>query len=139
MRDTLRVGLTHRFSYRVPEDKTVPALFPEAAEFQAMPQVFATGFLIGLVEWTCIQAANPHLDWPREQTVGTRVDVTHSAPTPPGKEVTVEVELTGVEGRRLTFRVSARDDVATICEGTHERFVIDAEKFQARLAPRVGG
>jgi fluoroacetyl-CoA thioesterase len=139
MRDTLRVGLTHRFSYRVPEDKTVPALFPEAAEFQAMPQVFATGFLIGLVEWTCIQAANPHLDWPREQTVGTRVDVTHSAQTPPGKEVTVEVELTGVEGRRLTFRVSARDDVATICEGTHERFVIDAEKFQARLAPRVGG
>jgi fluoroacetyl-CoA thioesterase len=100
--------------------------------------VFATGFLIGLVEWTCIQAANPHLDWPREQTVGTRVDVTHSAPTPPGQEVTVEVELTGVEGRRLTFRVSAKDDAATICEGTHERFVIDAEKFQARLAPRVG-
>jgi fluoroacetyl-CoA thioesterase len=138
MRDTLRVGLTHRFSYRVPPDKTVPALFPEAPEFQAMPHVFATGFLIGLVEWTCIQAANPHLDWPREQTVGTRVDVTHSAPTPPGKEVTVEVELTGVEGRRLTFRVSAKDDAATICEGTHERFVIDAEKFQARLAPRVG-
>ena len=137
MRDTLRVGLTHRFSYRVPADKTVPALFPEAPEFQVMPQVFATGFLIGLVEWTCIQAVNPHLDSPREQTVGTRVDVTHAAPTPPGKEVTVEVELTGVEGRSLRFRVSAKDDAATICEGTHERFVIDAEKFNARLAPRL--
>lgn len=139
MRDTLRPGLRHRFRYLVPESKLVPDLYPEASEFQAMPRVFATGFLIGLVEWTCIQAVNPHLDWPREQTVGTRVDVSHVAPTPPGKEVVVEVELTAVEGRRLVFRVSARDDAATICEGTHERFVIDAEKFNARLAPRAQG
>jgi fluoroacetyl-CoA thioesterase len=137
MRDTLRAGLRHSFRYRVPESKLVPALYPEAREFQAMPRVFATGFLIGLVEWTCIQAVNPHLDWPREQTVGTRVEVSHSAPTPPGKEVVVEVELTAVEGRRLVFRVAAKDDAATICEGTHERFVIDAEKFNARLAPRT--
>ncbi|MEN8161491.1 MAG: thioesterase family protein [Myxococcota bacterium] len=139
MKDTLRPGLTHRFVYRVPADKTVPALYPEAPEFQAMPEVFATGFLVGLVEWTCIQAVNPHIDWPREQTVGTQLEVTHTAPTPPGKEVTVEVELTDVDGRRLRFRVSAKDDAATICEGTHERFVIDAEKFRARLAPRLGG
>jgi fluoroacetyl-CoA thioesterase len=138
MRDTLRVGLEHTFRYRVPADKTVPMLYPEAPEFQAMPRVFATGFLVGLVEWTCIQAVNPHLDWPREQTVGTRVDVTHTAPTPPGKVVTVEVELTAVDGRRLVFRVAARDDAASICEGTHERFVIDAAKFNARLAPRLG-
>ena len=138
MRDTLRPGLKHSFRYRVPADKTVAALYPEAREFQVMPRVFATGFLVGLVEWTCIQAVNPHLDWPREQSVGTRVDVTHAAPTPPGKEVRVEVELTAVDGRRLVFRVAARDDAAVICEGTHERFVIDAEKFNARLAPRLG-
>ena len=137
MRDTLRAGLRHSFRYRVPESKLVPALFPEAREFQLMPRVFATGYLVGLVEWTCIQAVNPHLDWPREQTVGTRLDLTHTAPTPPGNEVTVEVELTAVDGRRLGFRVTARDDAASICEGTHERFVIDAEKFNARLAPRV--
>ena len=137
MRDTLRAGLRHAFTYRVPETKLVQALFPEASEFQAMPRVFATGYLIGLVEWTCIQAVNPHLDWPREQTVGTRVEVSHAAPTPPGKDVVVEVELTAVDGRRLRFRVSARDDAAVICEGTHERFVIDAQKFEARLAPRV--
>jgi fluoroacetyl-CoA thioesterase len=136
MRDTLRAGLRHTFTYRVPESKLVPALYPEAREFQAMPRVFATGFLIGLVEWTCIQAVNPHLDWPREQTVGTRVEVSHAAPTPPGKDVVVEVELAAVDGRRLFFRVSAKDDAAIICEGTHERFVIDAEKFKARLAPR---
>lgn len=139
MKDTLEAGLTHRFVYRVPANKTVPALFPEAPEFQVMPEVFATGFLVGLVEWTCIQAVNPHLDWPREQTVGTRVDVSHSAPTPPGKEVTVDVELTEVDGRRLVFRVAARDDAASVCAGTHERFVVDAEKFKARLAPRVSG
>jgi fluoroacetyl-CoA thioesterase len=138
VRDTLRAGLKYSFRYRVPADKIVPALFPEALEFQAMPRVFASGFLVGLVEWTCIQAVNPHLDWPREQTVGTRFDVSHTAPTPPGKEVTVEVELTAVDGRRLSFRVAARDDAAAICEGTHERFVIDAEKFNARLAPRLG-
>ena len=139
MRDTLRPGLRHTFTYRVPESKLVPALYPEATEFQAMPRVFATGFLIGLVEWTCIQAVNPHLDWPREQTVGTRVDVSHTAPTPPGKDVVVEVELTAVDGRRLVFRVSAKDDAAAVCEGTHERFVVDAEKFNARLAPRTKG
>jgi fluoroacetyl-CoA thioesterase len=139
VRDTLRPGLRHSFTYRVPESKLVPALYPEASEFQAMPRVFATGFLIGLVEWTCIQAVNPYLDWPREQTVGTRVEVSHAAPTPPGKDVVVEVELAAVEGRRLVFRVSAKDDAATICEGTHERFVVDAEKFNARLAPRTQG
>ena len=136
MRDTLRAGLRHRFTYRVPESKLVPALYPEASEFQAMPRVFATGFLIGLVEWTCIQAVNPYLDWPREQTVGTHVNVSHSAPTPPGKDVVVEVELSAVDGRRLSFRVSARDEAGQICEGTHERFVVDAAKFEARLAPR---
>jgi fluoroacetyl-CoA thioesterase len=138
MRSTVRPGLRHSFTYRVPETKLVSSLFPEAREFQAMPRVFATGYLIGLVEWTCIQALNPHLDWPREQTVGTRVDVSHAAPTPPGKDITVEVELTAVDGRRLSFRVGARDDAAVICEGTHERFVIDAEKFNTRLASRVG-
>ena len=138
MRDTLKPGLVHTFRYRVPPEKTVPALLPEAPEFQQMPRVLASGFLVGLVEWACIQAVNPHLDWPREQTVGTRFDMTHVAPTPPGQEVTVEVELTAVDGRRLTFRVAARDDAAPICKGTHERFVIDAEKFNARLAPRLG-
>src|SRR5262245_29600288 len=137
MRDTLQAGLAHTFTYRVPASKLVPELFPEAKEFQVMPRVFATGYLVGLVEWTCIQAVNPHLDWPREQTVGTRVDLSHAAPTPPGNEIVVEVELTAVDGRRLAFRVNARDDAAVICEGKHERFVHDAEKFTARLAPRV--
>jgi fluoroacetyl-CoA thioesterase len=139
MRDTLKPGIRHEFTFEVPENKTVPALYPEAPEFQEMPRVFASGFLIGLIEWTCIQAVVPHIDWPREQTVGTRFDIGHAAPTPPGCPVTVEVELIEVEKRRLKFRVSARDDVGVVSEGTHERFVVDAERFNAALASRVGG
>jgi fluoroacetyl-CoA thioesterase len=134
MKPTLAPGLVHEFSYAVPEGRTVPALYPDAPEFQEMPRVFATGYLVGLVEWTCIQALNPHLDWPREQTVGTHVDLSHAAPTPPGGVVTVRVALESVEGRKLRFRVSARDEAGVVCEGAHERFVIDAGRFAERLA-----
>jgi fluoroacetyl-CoA thioesterase len=136
MRDTLKPGIRHEFDFEVPSSKTVPALYPESPEFQAMPEVFATGYLVGLIEWTCIQAVVPHIDWPREQTVGTHFDLSHSAPTPPGCRVTVEVELIEVEKRRLRFRVSARDDLGAISGGTHERFVIDAERFNAGLSGR---
>jgi fluoroacetyl-CoA thioesterase len=135
VKDSLRPGLRHAFSYRVPADKTVPALYPEAPEFQAMPAVFATGFLVGLVEWTCIQALAPHLE-AREQSLGTRVELSHEAPTLPGETVTVEVTLREVEGRRLIFEVEARDESALVCRGRHERVVIDAERFAHRLAAR---
>jgi fluoroacetyl-CoA thioesterase len=138
MEKTLAPGIRHEFTYEIPATKTVPALYPESQEFQAMPRVFATGYLVGLIEWTCIQAVAPHIDWPREQTVGTYFDLSHSAPTPPGCSVTVEVELIEVEKRRLRFRVSARDDVGVVSEGTHERFVIDAKRFNATLAERQG-
>jgi fluoroacetyl-CoA thioesterase len=137
VKDSLRPGLRHSFSYRVPAQKTVPALYPEAAEFEEMPVVFATGFLVGLVEWTCIQALRPHLDGPREQSVGTRVDLSHEAPTPPGETVTVDVTLREVDGRRLAFDVEARDESAVICRGRHERAVIDRERFDKRLAARA--
>jgi fluoroacetyl-CoA thioesterase len=139
MKDTLRSGLRHSFAYRVPPEKLVPALYPEASEFQVMPRVFATGFLVGLVEWTCIQAINPHLDGPREQSVGTRIDLTHEAPTPAGDTVTVDVTVREVDGRRLVFDVEARDSAALVCRGTHERAVIDAERFAKRLASRGAG
>jgi fluoroacetyl-CoA thioesterase len=136
MQPSLRPGLEHAFSYRVPADKTVPHLYREAPEFQQMPEVFATGFLLGLVEWTCIQLVNPHLDWPREQTVGTHIELSHSAPTPPGFDVRVSVRLAEVDGRKLVFEVSASDGPDLICEGRHERFVIDAERFAGRLAQK---
>jgi fluoroacetyl-CoA thioesterase len=136
MKDTLQPGLESEFQFQIPENKTVPHLYPEAEEFQAMPTVFATGFMVGLIEWACIKCINPHLDWPIEQTVGTDVRLTHSAATPPGLTVTVKVRLERVEGRKLAFSVSAHDGVDVISEGTHERFVIDARKFNARAAEK---
>lgn len=129
MKESLQPGIEHELRFRVPESKTVPALYPEAEEFQAMPEVFATGFFVGLLEWACIQAVNPHLNCPDEQTVGTHINVSHEAATPPGLEVVVQTELTEVEGRQLVFEVEASDGVDIIGRGTHERYVIEKERF----------
>jgi fluoroacetyl-CoA thioesterase len=61
MKDTLQPGISYEHRFVVPQSKTVPALYPEADEFLAMPEVFATGFLVGLLEWTCIRAIIPHV------------------------------------------------------------------------------
>jgi fluoroacetyl-CoA thioesterase len=137
MKDSLTAGLTWQLRFKVPANKTVPYLLPESLEFQVMPTVLATGFMVGLVEWACIQAVNPHLDWPREQTVGIAVDLTHTAATPPGLLVTINVTLEKVEGRKLTFSVSADDGVDQISTGTHERFVIDADSFNKKVLGKL--
>jgi len=137
MKDTLKPGILHEFRFRVPETKTVPALYPESPEFRVMPQVFATGFLVGLIEWTCMQAVQRHIEWPAEQTVGTHISVSHSAATPPGLEVVTKAKLVTVDGRRLVFEVEARDEVDLISTGTHERFVINAEKFNAKIRDKA--
>ena len=139
MKDTLKPGIRYEHRFTVPATKTVPALYPEADEFVAMPEVFATGYLVGLLEWACIKAINPHLDWPAEQTVGTHIDVSHEAATPPGMTVTATVELLAVEGKKLVFAVEAHDGVDVISRGRHERFVINKEKFDARLAGKRAG
>lgn len=137
MKDTLKPGITYEHRFVVPSSKTVPALYPESEEFLAMPEVFATGFLVGFLEWACIKAINPHLDWPAEQTVGTHIDVSHEAATPPGLEVTARVELVEVNGRKLVFDVEAHDGVDRISKGRHERFVIDKQKFDAKVGAKT--
>jgi fluoroacetyl-CoA thioesterase len=137
MKETLKPGLTFEFSFAVPENKTVPHLYPESPEFQVMPKVLATGFMVGLFEWACIRAVNPHIDWPREQTVGIHVQLSHIAATPPGLTVTVKGKLEAVEGRKLTFSLIADDGIETISEGTHDRFVIDAAKFNGKAAAKA--
>ncbi len=136
MKDTLQPGLRHEHKFVIPATKTVPALYPEAEEFRIMPEVFATSFMVGLLEWACILAIKPHLDWPQEQSVGTHIDVSHEAATPPGFEVTVRVELLAVEGKKLIFAVEADDGKDRIAKGRHERFIINKAKFDARLAAK---
>jgi fluoroacetyl-CoA thioesterase len=137
MKDSLQPGLTVNFTFKVPENKTVPFLYPEFGEGLVMPKVLATGFLLGLFEFSCIKALNPHLDWPHEQTVGIGMNMTHTAATPEGMTITVKGKLDKIEGRKLTFSLEAFDDVEKVSEATHERFVINAEKFNAALAKKI--
>jgi fluoroacetyl-CoA thioesterase len=136
MKETLKPGITYQHKFVVPLSKTVPALYPEAEEFLEMPEVFATGFMVGLLEWACIKCVNPHIDWPTEQTVGTHINVSHQAATPPGMEVTATVELVEVDGKRLVFQVEAHDGVDVISRGRHERFLINKERFDARAGAK---
>lgn len=138
MKDTLIPGIRYEHRFVVPVSKTVPALYPESDEFTAMPEVFATGFLVGFLEWACVKAINPHLDWPQELTLGTHIDVSHEAATPPGLAVTAKVELIAVEGRKLIFAVEAHDGVDLISRGRHERFIIQRAQFDARMAGKAG-
>jgi fluoroacetyl-CoA thioesterase len=139
LKPSLKPGITYEHRFVIPATKTVPALYPEAEEFLVMPEVFATGFLVGLLEWACIKAINPHLDWPLEQTVGTHINVSHSAATPPGMEVTANVELIAVEGKKLVFAVRAHDGTDLISEGQHERCVIIKDRFDARVLAKQSG
>ena len=137
MKETLRPGLEGVFRYRVPESKTVPRIYPEAPDFQLMPRVFATGYLVALAEWACVELIKPHLDWPREMTLGTHVNLSHAAATPPGLTIEVRARVEQVDGRKLVFALSAHDGIDQVTSGTHERHVIDAQRFAARLATKV--
>ena len=103
-----------------------------------MPKVFATGFMVGFIEWACLEALAPHLD-DGEGSLGIYIDVDHRAATPPGMEVTAEVEVTEVDGRKVGFDVTVRDEVEVIAQGRHQRFVVDWDRFNAGLAEKTGG
>ncbi|TAN39141.1 MAG: thioesterase [Nitrospirae bacterium] len=138
MKETLKPGIESEFKFHIPESKTVPALYPESAEFREMPEVFATGYMVGLLEWACIKAINPYLDWPAEQTVGTHIDVSHVAATPAGFDVTAKVKLIEVDGRRLVFEVEAHDGLDLISQGRHERFIINKDRFDSKMKEKRG-
>ena len=135
MKPTLKAGLKHRFAYTVPESKTVPALYREAPHLQVMPEVFATGFMVGLMEWTCVQLLEPHLE-KGEGSLGTHIDVSHKAATPVGFTVTVDAELTEIRGPRARFKVRAHDGVDEIGAGTHERFIVSWDRFNRGVAAK---
>jgi fluoroacetyl-CoA thioesterase len=97
-----------------------------------LPQVFATPMLITCMENAALNAIRQYLD-PGESAVGTAIDVRHLAATPVGHEVTATAEVTAVDGRRIEFTVSARDETEEIGRGTHERAVVDMMRIAAKL------
>lgn len=138
MKETLQKGLTAIHRYKVPNDKTVPYVFQESDLFQSMPPVFATAFMVGLMEWACMEALRPYMN-EGEISLGTNVCVTHAAATPPGMEVKVEVVLLEVKGARTKWSITAEDEQDLIGQGTHERFSIDGEKFAGIVAKKAVG
>jgi predicted thioesterase len=99
--------------------------------------VYATPALVGLMEGAAVKALEGRL--PESQTtVGGRIDVRHLAATPVGMHVRARAELAEIEGRRLIFRVEAWDEAEKIGEATHERFIVDQEKFLARANAKAG-
>ena len=137
MKETLQKGMTFTHHYQVPIEKTVPYVFKESELFQAMPSVFATAFMVGLMEWACMEALRPFMD-EDEISLGTSVCVTHSAATPPGMRVEVDVTLEEVNGAKTKWSIVARDEKDTIGEGTHERFSINGEKFRNIVRQKSG-
>jgi fluoroacetyl-CoA thioesterase len=137
MHPDLKPGLRFEWSYTVPARSTVPNLYHDTAFCRDMPDVLATGYMVGMMELACLNGIMPYVDWPREQSVGTMVNFTHLAATPPGLTVTIKGELVEVAGRRLRFRVAAWDGHDLISEGTHERTIIAPDKFNARLASKI--
>ncbi|WP_049573713.1 thioesterase family protein [Streptomyces sp. SBT349] len=133
-----RPGLTHTSHLLVDEGLTVPAVSDALSGFAGMPRVFATAYLVAFVENACIEAVAPMLP-EGSKTVGTHVELSHSAATPVGMKVTASVELVEVEGRRLRFAVECRDERDVISRGHHERHIIDASKFEQRMAAKAAG
>jgi fluoroacetyl-CoA thioesterase len=125
----LRAGLVGQTSITVTAEVTARHLGSGAVA------VFATPEMVRLMEKAAMLAVAGQLA-PREQTVGTMVNVRHLAATPLGATIVATAELVGVEGRRLFFNVKASDGKDLIGEGTHERAIIDVDRFEARLAAK---
>ena len=113
-------------------EQTVTPELTAARIGSGLVEVFATPMMIALIEQTCLESVLPYLE-EGQGTVGTLVNVTHSAATPVGMRVWCDSELVEVDRRRLVFAVKAYDECGPIGEGTHERFIIDSAKFQAKI------
>lgn len=102
------------------------------------PDVFSTPALGALVEKTAAEWMAQHLD-EGQMTVGAQIVINHTAATPEGMEVTAEVQLVAVDGRRFDFAWTAHDGAEQVGHGTHQRFVVDRARFEGRLAAKLPG
>jgi predicted thioesterase len=101
-------------------------------------KVLATPVMVNLMEVAALDAVERFLPV-GHQTVGTRLNISHTAATPVGMRVTARAELTKVDGRRLTFRVSAEDEKEPIGEGVHERIIVNVARFDQRTQEKAAG
>lgn len=126
----LKTGIKGIQKTQVSEENTAKAMESGTLD------VFATPAMVALMELTAWKSVAPYLE-DGTGTVGSYLDIHHNSPTPVGMTVTCESELIQIEGRKLTFRLTAKDDSGIIGEGTHERFLIDNEKFSRKAAGKL--
>jgi Predicted thioesterase len=112
--------------------RVTPAHLANQFKDAMLPQVFATPMMITAMENAALNAVRDYLE-PGESAVGTAVNIQHLAATPVGHQVVAEAEVTKVDGRRIEFKVRARDDTEEIGAGTHERMVVDLARLAKRL------
>ncbi len=105
--------------------------------YENLPAVVATPFLAGFMERASAELINDYLD-PGEQSVGISMDLKHTAATPLGMSMRIETEVVDVDGAKLTLQLKALDDAEQIGQAVHERFIINAGKFNARVAKKAG-
>lgn len=133
---TLAIGDQHTLIYQVTEEKTVPYLYPETHFFSEMPGIFATGYMIGLMEWCCMEALRPTLN-EGEGCLGTSIDITHVAATLPGMMVTVHATVKEINGRNIKWDVQAFDNLDLIGEGVIGRNVVEWSRFNQGLLRKI--
>jgi predicted thioesterase len=130
--NAIPIGVTGTYHLTVTQDHLANRF-----KDSTLPPVFTTPYLILVMENAALNAIRAYLG-PDESAVGTRVDVKHLLATPVGRTVTGHAELTGVEGRRLSFRVWATDGAETIGEGTHERSIVTVSRIIDRMREKYG-
>lgn len=118
--------------------KVTPAHLANQFKDSMLPPVFATPMMITAMENAALNAIKAYLE-PGESAVGTAVDIRHLAATPVGHQVTAEAEVTQVDGRRVFFTVTARDETEEIGNGTHERMAVDVERIRRKLDAKARG
>lgn len=127
----LKPGLKGKSSIVVSDEHTAPHVG------SGVVPVLATPVMVNLMEAAALAAVEKHLP-PGYQTLGTVLNVKHFAATPVGLKVTASAELTAVNGRTLVFTLSAEDEAERIGEGTHERVVVNVERFEQRVKMKTG-
>ena len=129
---SIEVGIKGRAETVVVQENTA------AAVGSGLVPVFATPYMIALMENAAVNALTPYME-ENQGSVGTHLDVSHDAATPIGMKVWAEAEVTAVDGKALTFSVTAYDEAGVIGKGTHNRFIITVDRFLAKTEKKKEG
>jgi len=136
MKPTLVPGISASHRFLVERANTVPHLVMDRSTFDDIPEVLATAYMVVMMEAAATKAIGPHLD-AGEGSLGIHIDVSHLAATLPGQSVTATAEVVAVDGRKVTFKVSAHDGLDKIGEGRHVRAIVPWRRFEEGVAAKA--